>query len=481
VQRQSENGRLETGDTTIAARLNRLPPTRTHVQATIITGIGSFFDLFDIFLAGVLATVLTRQFALDRVWLPAALSSAFVGMFIGAIVLGWLADRVGRRTAFLLNLAIYSVFTLAGAFSVTAPMLIASRFLAGIGIGAELTLVDAYLSELLPASHRGRYTAWAYTIGFLGVPAAGLLGRLLVPLEPFGIEGWRWLFVAGSLGAVIVWFVRRRLPESPRWLESVGRIAEADAIVRALESEVPPGGSPPTPNRPTTTRVGTAVEGPRTTGSPGRAGLALQTRRSPWILFSGQYRSRTVMLGVFHIFQTVGYYGFGTLVPLVLASKGYSIATSLTFVTLTFIGYPIGSALSLPIIERVDRRWLIVGSAFLMSVLGIGMGYATSPAAIVAFGFLYTAVSNVFSNALHVFQVEIFPTSVRATAAGVCYGLSRLSSAAMPFVLLPVLERWGAGPMFVVVAGALWIVMLDIALFAPATTGRSLEEVNASV
>jgi putative MFS transporter len=96
----------------------------------------------------------------------------------------------------------------------------------------------------------------------------------------------------------------------------------------------------------------------------------------------------------------------------------------------------------------------------------------------VTFGFLYTAVSNVFSNALHIFQVEIFPTFIRATAAGTCYGLSRLSSAAMPFVLLPVLERWGAGPMFSIVAVALWIVMLDVALFAPNTTGRSLEEVN---
>ena len=102
-----------------------------------------------------------------------------------------------------------------------------------------------------------------------------------------------------------------------------------------------------------------------------------------------------------------------------------------------------------------------------MSVLGIGMGYSTSSTAIVVLGFLYTAVSNVFSNGLHIFQVEIFPTSVRATAAGACYGLSRLSSAAMPFVLLPVLERWGAGPMFVVVAAALWIVMIDVALFAP--------------
>ena len=442
----------------IAARLNRLPATRTHRHATVIAGIGSFFDLFDIFLAGVLATVLTQQFALDRLWLPAALSSAFVGMFIGATVLGRFADRFGRRTAFLLNLAIYSAFTLVGAFSVSATMLIASRFIAGIGIGAELTLVDAYLSELLPARLRGRYTAWAYTLGFIGVPAAGLLGRILVPRTPFGIDGWRWLFVAGSLGAVIVWFVRRRLPESPRWLESVGRVAEADAIVTQIEKEA-------------------AIDPLPSASSEQAANVSSRSGLS--VLFSGEYRSRVIMLGVFHIFQTIGYYGFGTLVPLVLASKGYSIVTSLTFTTLTFVGYPVGSALSLPIIERLDRKWLIVGSAFFMSVLGIGMGYSTSPVAIVVLGFLYTTVSNVFSNGLHIFQVEIFPTSIRATAAGLCYGLSRLSSAAMPFVLLPVLERWGAGPMFVVVATALWIVMFDVALFAPRTTGRSLEEVNA--
>jgi len=222
----------------VAARLDRLSPTRIHRQAAIIAGIGTFFDLFDIFLAGVLGTVLMQEFQLDRVSLPAALSSAFVGMFIGATLLGRFADRFGRRTAFLLNLGIYSAFTLAGAFSVNATMLIALRFLAGIGIGAELPLVDAYLSELLPTHLRGRYTARAYTLGFVGIPAAGLLGRVLVPLEPLGIDGWRWLFVAGSLGAVIVWFVRTRLPESPRWLESVGRTAEANLIVELMEKEV---------------------------------------------------------------------------------------------------------------------------------------------------------------------------------------------------------------------------------------------------
>jgi putative MFS transporter len=405
----------------------------------------------------VLGTVLTGEFGLDRLSLPAALGSAFVGMFVGATVLGRFADRVGRRPAFMLNLALYSIFTLAGAFSTSAATLIVSRFFAGLGIGAELPLIDAYLGELLPSRVRGRYTAWAYTLGFVGIPAAGLLGRVLVPLQPFGIDGWRWLFVAGSLGAIVVWLLRAGLPESPRWLVSVGRVREAEAIVARMEQEAGDGGA---------------------MAEPGPAVL-VATPRPRWsAMFSAAYRGRVVMLAVLHVFQAAGYYGFGTLVPIVLAAKGYSVVTSLTFTTLTFIGYPVGSALSLPIVERVDRKWLIVGSALLMSVLGVGMGYAESSVAVVVLGFLYTAAANVFSNGLHIFQVEIFPTTIRATAASACYGLSRLSSAAMPFVLLPVLRRWGAGPMFAVIGAAMWIVMADVALFGPRTTGRALEEVN---
>ena len=441
----------------VAARLNRLPTIATHRRAAFVAGIGAFFDLFDIFLAGVLATVLAQEFALSRLALPAVLSSAFVGMFIGAALFGRLADRFGRRTAFLVNLGVYSFFTLLGAFSVNATMLVVTRFLAGLGIGAELPLVDAYLSELLPSRSRGRYTAWAYTLAFMGVPAAGFLGRVLVPTAPFGVSGWRWMFVIGSIGAAIVWAMRASLPESPRWLDSVGRTREAEAITARMEQEARAAGPLPPPD-------------PADQPARGRAGFST--------IFRAPYRGRTLMLSVFHVFQAIGYYGFGTLVPTVLASKGYSVATSLSFTSLTFVGYPVGSALSLPLIERIDRRWLIIGSAAAMGLAGLTLGYSASPAGILATGFLYTVASNIFSNALHVFSVEIFPTFVRATAGGLTYGLSRLSSAAMPFVLLPVLERWGAGPMFAVVAGALLIVIVDIALFAPATTGRSLEQLS---
>ncbi|HWK09591.1 MAG TPA: MFS transporter, partial [Vicinamibacterales bacterium] len=187
----------------IAARLDRLPITRTHRLVVAIAGIGTFFDLFDIFLAGVLGTVLTDQFHLSRMALPAVLGSGFLGMFVGAVSLGTFADRVGRRRGFLVTLGIYSLFTLAGAFATSPSMLVALRFAAGIGIGAEPPLVDAYLGEMLPPRERGRYSAIAYTFGFCAVPIVGLLARVLVPVAPFGVAGWRWLFVAGGLGAVI--------------------------------------------------------------------------------------------------------------------------------------------------------------------------------------------------------------------------------------------------------------------------------------
>ena len=363
--------------------------------------------------------------------------------------MGGIADRFGRRPAFLVNLGIYSLFTFFGAFSINAAVLVITRFIAGIGIGAEVPLSDAYLSELLPAAHRGRLMAWAYTAGFLGVPAAGLLARVLVPLRPLGVAGWRWLFVAGSLGGVIVWSLRRLLPESPRWLESAGKTSEAAQIANEFA------------------RTDLTEQ-----GKPAREqGLPFQ------VLLDGQYRKTTLMLCVFQIFQAVGYYGFGTIIPLVLAAKGFSVLSSLTYVTITFLGYPIGAALSIVVVERMERRQLIAGSALLMAVFGFSLGYAETPPAIMVFGFAYTVISNIFSSGFHILQGEVFPTALRARAAGATYGLSRLSSAVMPFVLLPVLRHYGPGVMFAVIGLTMLIVILDVALFAPRTTGRTLEEI----
>jgi putative MFS transporter len=358
----------------------------------------------------------------------------------------------------LLNLGIYSVFTFLIVLSPNVGLIILFRFLAGMGLGAQPALCDTYLSEIIPSSKRGKYIAWAYTLAFLAVPIEGFLARGLVPLTPLGLDGWRWIFLIGSIGAVIVFMQMRHLPESPRWLESVGRVKEAEDVMKKLVGN-------------------SSVQDVHPVQNVNKI-APISKPKSYADVFQKRYMKRTIMLYIFQIFQTFGYYGFGSLAPLVLASKGYTITHSLEFVALSFIGYPLGSLLSVPLIERIDRKWLVCLSALCMRLFGILFGMGNSASMIILFGFIYTLFSNIFSNAYHILQAEIFPTEIRATATGVAYSISRIMSGLMPFILLPVLNKSGATAMYLIVAAAMIIVILDIAMLAPRTKGRSLENIG---
>ncbi|KUL33823.1 MFS transporter [Streptomyces sp. NRRL F-4489] len=443
----------------VAARLDRLPPSRWHRRITVVVGIGAFFDLYEIFLGGVLAAVLAERWGLDHTAKAWVIAAGFLGMFAGATVLSVLADRFGRRRMFLVNLGGYALFSLAAAAAPDLAWLVALRFLAGLGLGAELVLVDTYLAEFLPRAVRGRYLAGAYTLGFLGVPAAALLGARLVAGERFlGVDGWRWLLVAGALGAAFIQLMRRRLPESPRWLAVRGRTAEADRIVSGIEHRV-------------AAETGTSLPSVPDTGD-------VPERRVPLgEMFRGEYRRRTLMWWVFQILQTTGYYGFGSLAPVVLAAKGHTVTDSLLYAALSYCGYPLGSALSVPLIDRIERRTLIIASALGIAGCGLAFGFATATWAIVAFGFLLTVCSNVFSNAFHVYQTELFPTGLRTSAIGIAYSLSRLTSVVLPFVALSALHALGPAAVFTGSAALMVLLCLDVGLLGPRTTGRSLERI----
>jgi len=445
---------------TVSARLDRIPLFSMHRRLAVVVGLGTFFDLYDIFLSGVLAAVLAEPWQLGTNGKAALISSAFAGMFFGAIALGALADRYGRRTMFMVNLAIYSIFTLAAAAAPNLEWLIALRFLSGLGLGGELVLADTYLSELLPRRSRGRYIAWAYTFGFAGVPIAAFVGGRFVAGEQLLIDGWRWLLIVGSLGAAVIWLLRRQLPESPRWQEIHGDHAGAEATTARIEAAArrelggaelaPPEDVEREPERPAALRE----------------------------VFAPAYRRRSAMLWIFHVLQTAGYYGFGSLAPLVLQSKGFDIVETLGYSGLIFVGYPLGSAASIFVVERVERKLLIIAAALAMAAFGIVFGFAEAPVLIVASGFLLTTVSNVFSNAYHIYQAEIFPTRIRATAVGSAYSLSRMTAAVLPFVSVAILDGLGAAAVFVGSGAILGLLCIDVAVLGPRTTGRSLETVS---
>ncbi|ALP68559.1 MFS transporter (plasmid) [Paraburkholderia caribensis] len=440
--------------------MDEMPVGSLHRFVVWVIGIGLFFDMYEIFLVSSIGVALQNEFGLDRHSLDfkLLLASAFIGMFIGSLCLGSLADRIGRRNAFAFNLIWYSAFSLLAAFSVNAQMLVICRFLTGVGVGALYPVADTFLSEILPKERRGRLAAWAYTTSYIAVPVVGFLAVWLNPLHVGAVPGWRIILALGSLGGVFMLIVRRKLPESPRWLLSQGRVKEAHDMLRRFAAAA-------------SVRVPPLADGSAPCMRPGLRERLAVLRQAP-------YSKRYTMLTIFHLLQGFGYYGFGTLAALVVKSRGFEVTDSTLFMALSFLGYPVGSLLSIPLMNWIERRTLVIVAVLGIAVFGIGFAYSSNSAMIVSFGVLTTCASNVFSNAYHVYQAEIFPARVKSTAIGTTYALSRIVSGSLPFVLLPVLTNHGAGAMFGVISVALVTVAIVVRALGPLTTRRSQDEIN---
>jgi MFS transporter, putative metabolite:H+ symporter len=477
---------------TIAARIERLPVSKFHRRFIALVSLGGWFDFYDIYMMAYIGATLQHSGFLTLQQFSTVIAAGFLGMFTGTIVFGMGSDRMGRRSAFVAMLLIYSAFTLAGAFAPTAAWLIALRFFAGIGIGAELVVIDTYVSEMVPSGSRGRYVAISQMTGFTAVPIVAILVRVLAPTH-FLIDGWRWVMVIGSLGAALAWYFRRRLPESPRWLASRGRREEAERIVTSLESESLSGDSlrrtvaesvaagtatGTTATKSTTTeRVplkGTSEINPPQENTAGRS--AGGERASFADLWRPPYRRRTIMLVIFHALQTIGYYGFANWAPTFLLRRGVSLVHSLEYTLLIALVAPLGPALAVLTSDRLERKWTIVIMALLIAALGLGFAFWSAPVLIVASGALVTLCSNWFSALLHAYQSELFPTRLRATGVGFTYSWSRLSAAFSSLLIGVVLVRGGVGAVFTLLAASMCGVALIIGLLGPRTNRIALEE-----
>ncbi len=468
---------------TIADRIERLPLGRFHRRFIALVSLGNFFDLYDIFIVAYIGAALQQSGFLTLRQFTFFVAAGFLGMFVGTVVFGMGSDRMGRRSAFILLLLIYSVFTFADAFAPTAAWLIALRFFAGVGIGAEIVVIDTYVTEVVPGRSRGRYVAITQVAGFCAVPVAAVLSRLLVPTH-FLMSGWRWVMVIGASGALLTWWFRRRLPESPRWLESRGRGAEADAIISGLEREsfskeekgiYAPTQSGLVPDR--ERAEGTETNKKSTFLAEETRGEASGERGSFWELWRPPYLSRTLMLVIFQALQTIGFYGFANWAPTFLLKRGVSLLHSLEYTLLIALVSPLGPILAAFTSDRLERKWTIVVLALLVAGLGIGFGNSSAPAAVVGFGALLTLANYWFSAAFHAYQAELFPTRLRATGVGFTYSWSRLS-AAFSSILIGAVLLHGVPAVFAVLAVAMILVAGVVAGMGPRTNGLVLEEIS---
>jgi MFS transporter, putative metabolite:H+ symporter len=450
----------------ISARIDRLPPTRTVWSAILLLSAGMFFELYDLLFTAYIAPTLVKSGVLTPTTsnffgftgVASFIAALFSGLFIGTLVCGFLADRYGRRRVFVVSLLWYTAANVMVALQNDAFGLNLWRFISGLGLGVEIVTIGAYLSEMAPKHLRGKAFACSQAIGFCCVPVVSFLAYALVPAAPFGIAGWRWVVLIGVLAAGVIGFLRFGLPESPRWLARQGRLAEADQVLAKIEAKVAVeyGGPLPPPGAPDPV-------------SPASSFADL------WV---PPTRGRIVMMSVFNIFQTVGFYGFQNWVPTLLVSQGVEITKSLGYTTVIALAAPVGPLLGLLLGERIERKIVIVGAAGAILVFGLIFGATRQAAIIIAMGLGLQLAANIMSYSFHAYQQELFPTGIRARAAGFVYSWSRLSVIFSSFVIASLLQNFGVPGVFAFIAVAMAVVMAVIGLFGPRVSNVALERIS---
>jgi putative MFS transporter len=473
IRMQMQNSVGTVSAESISARLDRLPASPTVWRIIALLSLGFFFELYDLLFTGYIAPGIVRSGILTATTpglfgtsgVAGFIAALFSGLFIGTIACGFLADRFGRRAIFTYALLWYAIANTIMAFQTTAFGLNSWRFISGLGIGVELITIGSYLTEFAPKHIRGRAFAICQAVGFAAVPIVAFLSYLLVPLAPLQIDGWRWVVLIGGTGAVFIWWFRRNLPESPRWLASKNRLEEADRIVCMLEDKIAAErGQPLLP----------IALAPSPASGPARPVAQLSRFREMWL---PPYRSRTIMLIVFHIFQTVSFFGFANWVPTLLIKQGITVTSSLLYTTLIGLAAPIGPLLGYLIADRFERKHVIVAMAALNIVCGLTFSRVSAPLIIVSLGILLTLSSNIISFTYHAYQQELYPTNIRARAVGFVYSWSRFSAIFSAFVIAYVLGQFGVTGVFIFISAAMVVVIIAIGAFGPRTRGVALDEI----
>ena len=439
-------------------RLDELPLTRKHTRLLTGSGIGWALDAMDVGLISFIMAALTAQWGLtptEASWLG---SIGFIGMALGATLGGLLADRFGRRQIFATTLLVYGLATGASALSTGLAMLMALRFLVGLGLGAELPVASTLVSEFAPRRIRGRMVVLLEAFWAVGWLAAACIGAFVVGASP---EGWRWALALGCLPAVYALIARLGLPESVRFLESRGRHEEAERVVRSFEEAAEHSGK--------TGAAGAAAVRTTSDSAPGDAepgGVGI---------WSAQLRGRTAALWTVWFCINLSYYGAFIWIPSLLHAQGFTLVKSFTFTLIITLAQLPGYAAAAWLIERWGRRITLAVFLAGSAAAAIGYGLSTSETAIIVCGCLLSFFNLGAWGALYAIGPELYPTTVRGAGTGAAAGFGRIASIIAPLIVPPLVALGGHVLLFGVFAAA-FAVAAAAANTLPEQRGRALTE-----
>ncbi|MEH6821381.1 MFS transporter [Dietzia psychralcaliphila] len=463
--------------TTRTERLDGLPFTRKHRKLLLGSGIGWALDAMDVGLISFVMAALAVHWALTPTELSWIGSIGFVGMAIGAALGGLLADKIGRRQVFAATLLVYGLATGAAALSTGILMLIVLRFIVGLGLGAELPVASTLVSEFAPRRIRGRVVVILEGFWAVGWIMAALIGYFVVPT---GDDGWRWALAVGLVPAAYALVIRFGLPESVRFLESRGRVDEAERIVREFEAsagvEAPAEAAPGSRAESAAgSRAESAATAAATTSgtAPSRAAAFEEaTRESIW---SPRLRRRTGALWIVWFGINFSYYGAFIWLPSLLVSQGFDLVRSFGYTLIITLAQLPGYAVAAWLIEvwgrRVTLAVFLSGSAVAAGLFGL----ADTPATIIAAGMALSFFNLGAWGALYAIGPELYPTTTRGSGTGAAAAFGRIASIIAP-LLVPVMLGAGGTAMVFGVFAAAFVVAALAAFTLPERKGVALEE-----
>jgi MFS family permease len=447
-----------------AARLDRLAWNRFHTVVLLVLGVGWALDSFEVTLISNILGVLREQWHLDGAQMSWLLGAWFIGLMVGAMGFGLLADRFGRKRIFLASLAIYGVFTGLTALAPSYYWLLGLRVLTAVGVGAEYSAINAAISELVPAASRGRAGALVMNFWSLGAILAALLSLVVLTLLPPQIA-WRAVFAFGALIALVTVVLRRHLPESPRWLEAQGSVGAAHAIVDGIAE-----GQVRFEARSIDRHVDTVA---------GRRPL-----ESLWILLR-RYPGRLALGCTLDFAEAAGYYGLFAFLPLVVLPALKLPANALPwFYLIGNAGALIGGLIVAWLLDRVGRKRTVAACYALTALAMLALAHVSGwGAGWILAGF---TVANLFATASWIGAyptfTELFPTRMRSSGVGTSVAFGRLGALASPFLISAVGSRYGPAAAVELLSG-FWVLgliaMIVWSAWGAEGRGRTLESLAA--
>jgi putative MFS transporter len=437
----------------LLASLDQSAFTAKHWTMYFAVAFGHFFDGFDINMMGLVLPGIIASFALSPAQAGALASSVFLGMFVGSVLIGILADKFGRKKALVMAVTAYCALSLAAAFATSYSSLMTLRILEGVGLGAEVPLVFTYLSEFMPTRRRGLLLASSVFFWQASSFFAAFVAIAVIPAYT-----WRGMFVVGALPAIVLIFFWLRLPESVRFLIGRGDLDKARAIVKDV-----------------------STVDPATVQLPVKQSVPQPARVRD--ILRGNYTRPTLGIWLMQFTGGAVFFGLAIWLPSIFAKMGFSIVKSFAFTGLIAGAGALGNLGGGMLLDKLGRRASISAMFVIGGLLMFVWGSASSPTAILALGALTSFfASGGAGGPLFAYTSEIYPTRFRAAGTGWAAAWQRIGGIVAPPALGSLLGAGVPGyTFFAVMGGVLLVGGIGGYLLGYETRGKSLERITADL